>query len=77
MYVVISKYLDYENENVLAIKGTIEEAKTLIQEHFNENYAHHLSLEIEGNIGYVSGYSIGDPKRREEEYIIVEPYLES
>jgi len=74
MYVVIAKYLDFENENVLDIKETEEEAKMLIQDHFNANYAYHLSLEIVGNIGYVSGYSIGDPNRREKEYVIVGPF---
>lgn len=75
MYVVISKYLDYKNENILAVTETIEQAKTVIQDHFNEHYQYYLNLTIEGNIGYVSGYSIGDPKKREKEYVIVEPYL--
>lgn len=59
MYVVMSEYLDGKNQNVLEIVSSIEEGEQVITDHFNSHYARHLSLEIIGNVGYVSGYKLG------------------
>ena len=72
MYVVVAKILKNKNENILAVVHDMDNAKAVITEHFYENYAKHLSLEIEKNIGYVVGHHYGNPDRVEA-YVIVKP----
>lgn len=74
MFVVIANYLDYKNQNILAVSPTREEALEIIEGHFNKNYSRHLSLEIKDNVGIVSGYK-NTPGATSEEYFIVEPLL--